>query len=459
MGECVKMDNEVKKLKKMVYSFMVLVIIVLAAFATTIYYYETKETSRIGSAGGTGMFAKAFSDGNVGTAPLAVNFSSLVFNFEGTPTYHWDFGDGNTSNEISPTHNYTKEGNYTCQLTIADETGKNATTSVNIIILANRPPQVVVILEPVDSPRPHVPILDYFPDPLIFFLVETLNSADSSLLNREGWIYCEGQAFDPEGDEIVSYEWELTEPPITLFGTTHYPKYYFEGKDLKNLTFPQLYTYRWQSYSIKLTVTDSAGNKASDVKQFGVGASDVVMRRANLQRKWNNFWDVQFYSLPTSLQSQITTTIWKLLGPAQDYADNTVEKILSHMPESIRNLALTLYYSFWETQEKTYRKPNNPPNIPENPSPVDSATGVGLNSDLSWNCTDPDGHRITYDIYFGTTSPPPLVISGNTNTTFELGPLDPSTTYYWKIVARDSSPTGEIKITTGPIWSFTTVTV
>ena len=35
-----------------------------------------------------------------------------------TGTYTWDFGDGTTSNEVSPLHKYTKAGLYTVKLTV-----------------------------------------------------------------------------------------------------------------------------------------------------------------------------------------------------------------------------------------------------------------------------------------------------------------------------------------------------
>ncbi len=35
-------------------------------------------------------------------------------------TYTWDFGDGNTSTEVSPLHEYPKEGQYTVEVTVSD---------------------------------------------------------------------------------------------------------------------------------------------------------------------------------------------------------------------------------------------------------------------------------------------------------------------------------------------------
>ena len=101
---------------------------------------------------------------------------------------------------------------------------------------------------------------------------------------------------------------------------------------------------------------------------------------------------------------------------------------------------------------ETEDAPNQPPYTPSNPNPVDGATGVSTNADLSWTCSDPDGDSLTYDVYFGTSSYPPLVSSGQTSTTYNPGTMNSLTTYYWKIKAKDEH--GEK--TTGPIWDFTT---
>jgi hypothetical protein len=97
--------------------------------------------------------------------------------------------------------------------------------------------------------------------------------------------------------------------------------------------------------------------------------------------------------------------------------------------------------------------PNNPPNIPYNPSPVDGGIDIDIIVNLSWACSDPDNDPLTYDIYFGDVNPPPLVFSGEANTTFNPGTINFDTTYYWKIVAWDNhSASNE-----SPIWSFTTM--
>jgi hypothetical protein len=96
---------------------------------------------------------------------------------------------------------------------------------------------------------------------------------------------------------------------------------------------------------------------------------------------------------------------------------------------------------------------NNPPNQPTNPNPVNTAFNQPISLTLTWNCSDPNGDPLTYDVYFGTSSNPSLVSSAQSSASYNPGQLINSTTYYWKIVAKDNNGAS----TTGPIWSFSTI--
>ena len=100
---------------------------------------------------------------------------------------------------------------------------------------------------------------------------------------------------------------------------------------------------------------------------------------------------------------------------------------------------------------------NWPPYIPTNPDPSDGAINVSIDADLSWNSGDPNfANTVIYDIYFGTTNPPPYLDTTNaypgsqTRMAYSLESLNSNETYYWQIVAKDNN--GESS--TGPIWSF-----
>lgn len=73
-------------------------------------------------------------------APLNVQFSNqTTMNTTGDPTvlYTWDFGDGSTSTDMEPTHQYTAEGKYTITLTASSPSGcKKTITKTNYIQIA-----------------------------------------------------------------------------------------------------------------------------------------------------------------------------------------------------------------------------------------------------------------------------------------------------------------------------------
>ena len=99
---------------------------------------------------------------------------------------------------------------------------------------------------------------------------------------------------------------------------------------------------------------------------------------------------------------------------------------------------------------------NTPPNTPHNLNPYNHEIGVDIDVNLSWICVDPDsGDTVTYDLYFGTTSPPIKIVSNQQVTYYHPGMLNTNTTYYWKIAAKDNHDAS----TTGPIWDFTTTNI
>lgn len=96
---------------------------------------------------------------------------------------------------------------------------------------------------------------------------------------------------------------------------------------------------------------------------------------------------------------------------------------------------------------------NNPPYNPCCPTPEHQAVDISIEPLLTWIGGDPDPEdTVTYDVYFGTTIPPPLQSSQQLQTSFSPGILDYDTTYYWGVVAWDNHGA----YAASEIWSFTT---
>ncbi|MFC1719678.1 S8 family serine peptidase [Pseudomonadota bacterium] len=93
-----------------------------------------------------------------------------------------------------------------------------------------------------------------------------------------------------------------------------------------------------------------------------------------------------------------------------------------------------------------------PPGEATSPGIPDGATGVSVDSNLSWSA---GSMATSHDVYFGSTSPlDPADFQGNqSGTDFDPGTLSFASTYYWRIDEVNADGT-----TQGLEWNFTTET-
>ncbi len=96
---------------------------------------------------------------------------------------------------------------------------------------------------------------------------------------------------------------------------------------------------------------------------------------------------------------------------------------------------------------------NTPPNPPSSPNPPDGAEDVPIEVILTWSASDPDGDLLKFDLYFGKDEDPPLIVRDLDVKSYDPGPLEYSTTYYWKVVVKDEKG-GKNE---SPVWKFTTI--
>jgi len=106
---------------------------------------------------------------------------------------------------------------------------------------------------------------------------------------------------------------------------------------------------------------------------------------------------------------------------------------------------------YWEGETHDYTVSiadvTAPPDCAINPSPENGASGIQLNPVLTCNALG----ATSYDVYFGTESPPAFVLNQN-EPVYLPGILEANTIFYWQLVPRNSfgSATG------CEIWQFTT---
>ncbi|MEW8509029.1 MAG: PKD domain-containing protein [Candidatus Thiodiazotropha sp.] len=97
---------------------------------------ETTSILNIQDSNNQSPLAVINTDQVTGEAPLDVNFDALSSRDpDGViSSYHWNFGDGTVSNEPNLLHTYAVSGNYTVTLSVHDDMGARASSSIDITV-------------------------------------------------------------------------------------------------------------------------------------------------------------------------------------------------------------------------------------------------------------------------------------------------------------------------------------
>lgn len=182
------------------------------------------------------------------------------------------------------------------------------------------------------------------------------------------------------------------------------------------------YTARWFIDNTDVGVTSdttSIGDQYADAPSLTAGSHNILI-------KWN-----------------ISNT------PSGNYHIRAFARHIEQNPEGTVGTVET----DMETTNLAVTVLNQAPGKPFNPSPPSGATGVDINADISWQCTDPNGDPLRYDVYFGTdpNNLPKVTANRIATSTYDPGELVENTTYYWKVNASDGTLTNE-----SDIWFFKT---
>jgi outer membrane protein assembly factor BamB len=160
-----------------------------------------------------------------------VQFNDTSIDVDGyVESWHWDFGDGNTSTDQNSTHQYGDNGTYSVTLRITDNGGETDEV-LKYVTVINVPPNANFIFSP-DNPSIH----------------DLIQFSDIS--------------FDPDGT-IVSWHWDFGDGSGT--STDQNPTYSYNDNG---------------TYDVTLSVTDNDGLTDTDTKKItieGEGSTPVTV--------------------------------------------------------------------------------------------------------------------------------------------------------------------------------------
>ena len=152
-----------------------------------------------------------------GMVPLTVQFNGSGLDKDGYITsYHWDFGDGNSSSLRNTTYTFQNAGIFTVKLTVTDNKSKNGTGKIDIEVYSKEP-TAIISAYPIEGITP---------------LQVQFN----------------GSGVDHDG-EIVSYFWEFGDDNTS---TQQNPIHTFNIRDNVLAPNPDIFL-------VNLTVTDNEG--------------------------------------------------------------------------------------------------------------------------------------------------------------------------------------------------------
>ena len=238
--------------------------------------------------------------------------------------------------------------------------------------------------------------------------------------------------------------------------------FYWNQNDLElNLTF---------DYTLKATDLITAPESLESHITYGlqsrqIGHTDLLPKTISIGHK-QYIYDTDHYLIIANAgdntQHDVQSMIYKFSSsgfePIQPIDTNGAHQWDSFFMDQTQWLAVANFQtnSSYAAQSQLFTwegmaEKNHAPFAPDSPEPANGLNDVLSNTSLYWNCMDSDiNDSLTYDIYLGTESPPPLVAKNYTRPFYQPSPFSSNTTYYWRIITTDSKGVS----VEGPLWHF-----
>jgi len=140
----------------------------------------------------------------IGDAQSPIQFTGTIFGGISPYTCHWDFGDGNTSEEQNPMYTYSRKGNYSTRFAVTDSEQNSSFDTANVTIDYALP--IIEILKPENGIYVFSLKILPFPQPIIIgrITVEVNAVQDELGIDRvDFYVDDELQAIDT----TTPYEW------------------------------------------------------------------------------------------------------------------------------------------------------------------------------------------------------------------------------------------------------------
>lgn len=230
----------------------------------------------------------------------------------------------------------------------------------------------------------------------------------------------------------------------------------------------------WLQYHIKFNTTSiPIGSTLSAVTGYIYQYGTAGSRHASSNWAWVNSADpttttgTTLYNSATALQStsvntNMTINVWKnsvFTAAGRTYVKNGIDNLgyvaAAVYPGGTWNNNNYLGNRTHTDTEKpylaiTYTEPAVAPSCATIVGPANTATGIAHQGSLVWNSV---AGATGYDVYFGTSSTPPIVSTNQSATNYAIPfCLEPEKTYYWKVIPKNANGAA----TGCSTWSFTT---
>jgi len=316
------------------------------------------------------------------------------------------------------------------------------------------------------------PISDINRRPAYFIYDKIANDAYDYLLNQVGWDNSynlqvrwsatnntDGTHYHPGGsiDLLVFDRWD-TDVFFHEYG--HFVMYKIYGNVLPDA--PNCIPHWW---------SDNRSNGCAWVEGWADFLQGAIQNDRYLTQTEDEIWtiDMEIPDPPASgsdSEGAVAASLWDVFDSATEtwdtinlWINGPSSKGIWYIANTYRPVDAQGFYDQWYSNGGGNQREVAsifdhhlvlaPPAPPALVSPSNGQTGVSTSPTLSWTASS---GTTGYDVYLGTSSPPPLSITNLSSTNYAAGPLTAGLTYYWNVVARNSNGG-----TASPIYTFTTL--